>query len=212
MRESSVSFPSDKLILQGVCYFPEGDGVFPAAVLCHPHPLYGGSMYNDVILEIASALVSESVIVFMFNFRGVGSSEGSFGEGVSEQEDVKAAINWLVCQPEVDIDRVAVAGYSFGAAVAVPVACTDERIKAMVLVSPPLEMEQISQLKDCTKPKIVIYGSEDLVVSPQKVELVKREAAEPKQFEIVSGANHFWWRFETEMVEKIVTFFKSFVI
>lgn len=100
LRQSAVSFPCGKLRLEGICYFPEGKEVFPAVVLCHPHPLYGGSMDNNVVLAVASVLVSKSIIALMFNFRGVGGSEGGYGGGVAEQEDVKAAIKWLISQSE----------------------------------------------------------------------------------------------------------------
>ena len=134
-------------------------------------------------------------------------SEGSFGDGVAEQEDVAAAISWLACQPEVDVGKVGLLGYSFGAAVALPVACNDERVKAMALISPPLEPSQIAQLKECAKPKLIVCGTEDFVVSLEKAELMNREAAEPKQFEFVSGADHFWSGREAVLAEKVAAFF-----
>ncbi|HEX75612.1 MAG TPA: alpha/beta fold hydrolase [Dehalococcoidia bacterium] len=164
-------------------------------------------MDNNVILAVGSTLVNRSIIAFMFNFRGVGGSGGSFGGGVDEQEDVAAAISWLISQPEVGVDKVGLLGYSFGATVASAVACSDDRVKAVALVSPPLELSQVSQLKDCAKPKLIICGAGDFVVSLQKAELINREAAEPKQFELVSGADHFWWGYEVAMAEKIVAFF-----
>jgi len=163
--------------LGGVCCFPGGLGVFPA------------------------------IIALTFNFRGVGGSDGSFGGGVAEQEDVTAAIGWLAFQPEVDVGKVGLLGYSFGAAVALPVACADERVRALALISPPLEPVQVSQLKECAKPKLIMCGSEDFVVSPQKAEEINREAAEPKQFELVSGADHFWWGHEATLAGRVAAFF-----
>lgn len=209
LRRDAVSFLCGDLALEGVCYFPEGDGIFPAVVLCHPHPLYGGSMDNNVILAVASALIDNSIIALVFNFRGVGGSQGSFGDGVAEQEDVVAAISWLASQGEVDVSKVALLGYSFGATVALPVACVDERVRAMALISPPLEPPQLSQLKDCVKPKLIMSGTEDFVVPRQKAELIGREAAEPKQFELVAGADHFWWGDELVLAEKVTAFFAS---
>lgn len=207
LRRSVVSFPCCNLSLEGVCYFPEGDGVFPAVFLCHPHPLYGGSMDNNVVLAAASALVSKSIIALIFNFRGAGGSEGSFGGGVAEQEDVAAAMSWLISQPEVDKGKLGLMGYSFGAMVALPVACSDERVKAAALISPPLEPPQISQLKDCVKPKLIMCGTDDFVVPLDRAELINREAAEPKQFVLVSEADHFWWGHELAMGEKVAAFF-----
>lgn len=209
LRRSRVSFNCGKLTLEGVCHYPGGRGAFPAAVLCHPHPQYGGSMDNNVILAAASALLDESIVALMFNFRGVGGSEGSYGGGVAEQEDVGAAISWLISQPEADGGRVGLLGYSFGAAVALPVACADERVRAVALVSPPLEPSQVSLLKNCAKPKLILCGSDDFVVPPSQLELLKSQVAEPEQFEVISGADHFWWGHEMEMAAKVAGFFKD---
>ena len=166
-------------------------------------------MDSNVVLAVGSTLVDKSTIAFMFNFRGVGGSQGSFGGGVAEQEDVAAAVSWLACQPEVDAGRMGLVGYSFGAAVVLPVACSDKRVKAMALISPPLEPSQISQLKDCAKPKLIVCGTKDFVISLEKAELMNREAAEPKQFELVSGADHFWSGHEVAMAEKVAAFFST---
>jgi alpha/beta superfamily hydrolase len=166
-------------------------------------------MDNNVVLSISSALVKESIIAFMFNFRGVAGSQGSFGGGKTEQEDVAAAISWIIIQPEVDTKRIGLSGYSFGAAVALPVACADDRVRALAVVSMPYEPEQASLLKSCAKAKLIICGSNDMVVPIEQVQLVSRAAAEPKQFELISGADHLWWGYEAVMAEKVVTFFKQ---
>ena len=124
-------------------------------------------------------------------------------------EDVTAAINWLTSQPETDVGKLGLLGYSFGAMVALPVACDDERVKAMALISPPLEQSQISQLKECVKPKLIMCGTQDFVVPLDKAETINREAAEPKQFELVSGADHFWWGHDAVMAEKVADFFSN---
>jgi len=209
LRQNAVSFPCGELTLEGLCYLPDSDGVFPAAVLCHPHPLYGGSMDNNVILAVSSALVERSKIAFAFNFRGVGSSQGRYGDGIAELEDAKAAISWLVSQPAVDGKRLGLLGYSFGAAVALPVACYDERVKAVALISLPPGRSHLSQLKGCTKPKLMACGTDDFVVSLDQAKLMNQEAAEPKQFELISGADHFWLGYETELVGKVAAFFNA---
>ena len=206
MKKTNVSFPCGGIMLEGAYYIPDGDGIFPAVILCHPHPLYGGSMDNNVIMAAASILVEMSIIAFMFNFRGVGGSQGVFGDGIEEQKDVAAAIDWLSTQPDVDAGRIGLMGYSFGALVVSPVACDDVRVKAMALVSPPLEDEQLLKMKECTKPKIVICGTEDVVVSTQKAELINRELAEPKQFKLIQGADHFWQGYEVIMADKVAAF------
>jgi len=154
-------------------------------------------MDNNVILALSSTFANSYLIAFMFNFRGVGKSEGNFGGGIAEQEDAAAAVNWLTSQPEVDAGKIGLAGYSFGACVASAVACSDKRIKAVALISPPLEAHQIGQLKQCTKPKLIISGSADDLVPPENVDLLFQEAAEPKQLELIPGADHFLFGYET---------------
>ncbi len=207
MRRRDISFTCGSLRLQGRCYFPGDGGALPAVVLCHPHPLYGGSMDNNVILAVASALADKSIIALMFNFRGVGGSQGSYSGGIGEQEDVTAAIGWLDSQPEVDGNRVGLVGYSFGATVALPVACADERVKAVALISPPLEAAQIPLLKGCTKPKLIICGSQDFIVPAEQAQHMGSQAAEPKLFELVPGADHFWWAQEATLADKVTAFF-----
>ena len=166
-------------------------------------------MDNNVILAVSSALVERSKIAFAFNFRGVGSSQGRYGDGIAELEDAKAAISWLVSQPAVDGKRLGLLGYSFGAAVALPVACYDERVKAVALISWPPGRSHLSQLKGCTKPKLMACGTDDFVVSLDQAKLMNQEAAEPKQFELISGADHFWLGYETELVGKVAAFFNA---
>jgi len=166
-------------------------------------------MDNNVILSISSALVEKSIIAFTFNFRGAGGSQGSFGGGIAEQKDAAAAVNWIISQPEADGNRVGIAGYSFGAAVALPVACADGRVGALALISMPYGKSQTSQLKSCTKTKLLIYGTNDFVVPLEQAQLMGKEAAEPKEFELVSGADHIWWGFESVLAEKVTTFFEQ---
>ncbi len=165
-------------------------------------------MDNNVIRALAQALVNRSIIAFRFNFRGVGRSEGGFGGGVEEQTDVAAALDWLSSQSKVDTTKIGVAGYSFGAAVALPISVRDERVKTMAFVSLPLADSEFPQLKSSTKPKFFIWGDSDFIALPQQIELFYRELSEPKELELVSGADHFWWGLERELAEKISAFFQ----
>jgi len=152
-NSTNVQFESDILLLEGVLSIPEGNGPFPAVVVCHPHPQYGGRMQNNVINAICEALVKQSIAAFKFNFRGVGGSQGSFGTDRQMQSDVTAAITYLTAQKAVDPERVGLAGYSAGTAWGLTAACHpggldergrrisgrgDPRIKALAGISPPL--------------------------------------------------------------------------
>jgi alpha/beta superfamily hydrolase len=213
MKTKNIFFPCGKLQLEGVCWYPDKNDKFPCVVLCHPHPMYGGSMNNNVIMALASALPPKGIIALMFNFRGVGKSQGSFDNGIGEQEDAKAAVDWLVAQPEVDADKIVMAGYSFGASVALPEARHDPRVRALALISPALIDEpKMAQLGDYPIPKLIICGDADEFVPISQLDLMKQKTAEPKQFEIIPGVNHFWLGYETIMAEKVATFFSEVLI
>ena len=164
-------------------------------------------MDNNVILSVAAALVKKSLIAFMFNFRGVGRSQGSF-DGVAEQEDVRAAVDWVVVQAEVDTARIGVAGYSFGASVALPEARHDSRVRALALLSPALIDEtQAAQLSDYPVPKLIISGAIDEFVSEKQLKLMEQQAAQPRKLVIVPGADHFWFSHEAVLAEQVAAFF-----
>ncbi len=148
VKESEVTFSSGELLLEGVLATPEGKAPFPAVVICHPHPLYGGSMDNNVVNSICEALVGASIAALKFNFRGVGRSQGEFNQGVGEQEDVSAAISFIIGVGGVDSAKIGLVGYSAGAGFGFPVGVEDSRIKAMAAVSPPLSMFDFKGLKD----------------------------------------------------------------
>ncbi|MBN1690846.1 MAG: alpha/beta hydrolase [Dehalococcoidia bacterium] len=209
MKPQQIVFPCGEIKLEGLFYSVEASGSAPAVVVCHPHPLYGGTMHNNVTYAIADALVKSGITALLFNFRGVGRSQGSYGGGIEEQQDVKAALDWLGSAKGVDGDRLGLAGYSFGAGVAFPVGCGDARVKAIALVSPYFESSPVSLFKGCLKPKLLMGGSQDDMVPPGDVEAYGREAAEPGKCEIIKGPDHFWGGYEGAMAEKVAGFFKD---
>ena len=209
MKPQQVSFACGSLKLEGLYYGIEAKETGPAVVICHPHPLYGGSMRNNVTYALADALVKCGIAALLFNFRGVGRSQGSYGGGITEQEDVRAALDWLGPGKGVDAGRLGLAGYSFGAGVAYPVGCRDARVKAIALVSPYFESSPSSLLQGCLKPKLILGGSQDDMVPAQDVETYGREAAEPKKCEIIKGPDHFWGGYERPMADKVADFFQE---
>jgi alpha/beta superfamily hydrolase len=207
MKKTRVSFPSGELFLEGILAIPEGAGPFPAVIVCHPHPLYGGSMDNNVVYSLSETLTQASLASFKFNFRGVGGSQGEFGQGIGEQEDVEAAISFISTLKKVDSERIGLAGYSAGAGFALPVGLNDDRIIALAAISPPLPMFDFDFLKSCPKPKLLISGSrDDLIPIDQFLEFCQN-LPEPKECESIEGADHFWWGYETHLAAKVTAFF-----
>jgi len=206
MKKSRISFSSDELVLEGILAIPEGVGPFPAVIVCHPHPLYGGSMDNNVVNSLSETLTQASLLSFKFNFRGVGGSQGEFDQGIGERKDVEAAISFISTVKEVDSERIGLAGYSAGAGFALPVGFNDNRIKALAAISPPLPMFDFDFLKDCPKPKLFISGSRDELIPINQFLEFCQNLPEPKECESIEGADHFWRTYESILAAKVTAF------
>jgi alpha/beta superfamily hydrolase len=209
MKETRVAFSSSDLLLEGILGTPQGGGPFPAVIVCHPHPLYGGTMNNNVVCALTERSTQASFVTFRFNFRGVGGSQGEFDQGIGEQADVEAAVSFVGKLEDVDQQRIGLAGYSAGAGFALPVGSDDARVKALVAVSPPLDMFDFEFLKNCAKPKLLISGDKDDLVSAQELLEFCGSLPEPKECEAVEGADHFWWGHESQLAAKVTAFFAT---
>lgn len=175
------------------------------AVLLHPHPLYGGRMDNNIVSALQEACVREDMSTLRFNFRGVGGSGGSHGEGIREVDDVLGALDFVAHhQPS----RVVVIGYSFGAHVGARAAVQDDRVSAVGCVSPPVDMYDFSCLHDDRRPVFLLAGDRDFVCSVEKLNELFSEISEPKVLHIVPGADHFWWGFEKDVSRYTLEFFQ----
>jgi alpha/beta superfamily hydrolase len=204
LKSKRVTFPCGDLQLEGELQLPEGNGPFPVVTVCHPHPLYGGDMDNNVVMAVYFALVKSSIAALRFNFRGVGNSSGSYGEGVGEQDDLQAALDFLSILKEIDSSRIGLAGYSFGGMVAAHVAIKDNRIKQLALISPALNETDWIRLKKYALPKLILIGEADTSVPFRPFQHFFGDA---KQYQIIAGADHFWYGFEEQLSGKIARFF-----
>jgi alpha/beta superfamily hydrolase len=207
MKKTRVSFSSGGLVLEGILAVPEGAGPFPAVIVCHPHPLYGGSMDNNVVNSLSETLTQASVVSLKFNFRGVGGSQGEFDQGIGERKDVEAAISFISAVKEVDLERIGLAGYSAGAGFAFPVGFNDDRIRALAAISPPLPMFDFDFLKGCPKPKLLISGNRDELIPIDQFLEFCQNLPEPKECVSIEGADHFWWGYESGLATKVTAFF-----
>ncbi len=163
-----------------------------AGLVCHPHPLGGGTMHNKVVFHAMKALHSFGFPVLRFNFRGTGLSAGAHDEGRGEIDDVRAALAWLKREFSLPI---IFAGFSFGAAVGLRAACPDPDVKALISLGTPVEAEgrvyAFSFLRDCAKPKLFVSGDRDQYGPHAALEAVVVQAAEPKELVFVPG-DHFF--------------------
>ncbi|MEM2144212.1 MAG: alpha/beta hydrolase [Candidatus Jordarchaeaceae archaeon] len=205
----AVEFKSGKLALEGYLELPKGDGPFPASIVCHPHSLYGGEMHNNVVMGVCINLVKNNIAALRFNFRGVGRSEGGFGDGIKEQEDVKAALDFLLQREEIDPNRIALTGYSFGAFVGLAALHNNQKIKVLVGISPPLKLFEFNYLKTCTKPKLLIIGDMDQFTSEKIFKDFFEELPPPKEKRIIQGADHFYLGYENQVGKITADFLKE---
>jgi alpha/beta superfamily hydrolase len=188
MRSKHVVFEAAGLLLEGRVYAPDAD---PSAgvVVCHPHPLRGGDSSNNVVLVVCDALVANGIAALAFNFRGVGGSQGVHDDGAGEQDDALAAFGCLRATLP-SIQRVGLAGYSFGAGVALNVAPRIPGLTALALVSGGADAEAAALLP--TIPKLVIVGEEDGAFTSNRLRRAVDAMPDPKELVSVPHVDHFW--------------------
>lgn len=189
-----VTFPVAEhgLRLKGVLHVPRGSGPFPAAVVCHPHTQMGGNMGNGIVVAVCLELATRGWAALRFDFRGAGDSEGSFDEGRGEMDDVKAAVDFLFVQPEVDPSELAVVGYSFGAGVALHHAARDRRLRQMIAIALVRHHYDDSFLDQDHRRKLFIAGENDPWAPTEKLRDYVERLRPPKTLRILPDTDHFF--------------------
>lgn len=170
-----------------------------AAVVCHPHPLFGGTLHNKVVFHTMKALNSFGFPVLRFNFRGTGLSEGEHDYGKGETEDVQTALDWLDAEYHLPL---IFAGFSFGAAIGLRAACPDPRVRAVIGLGVPVapvaadnedpRVYTFEFLQDCAKAKLFVSGARDQFGPKAKLEALVASVPEPKKLVLIEGADHFF--------------------
>ena len=187
-----------------------------AAVVCHPHPLFGGTLHNKVVFHTMKALNGFGFPVLRFNFRGTGLSEGEHDYGKGEVEDVRTALDWLDAEFHLPL---IFAGFSFGAAIGLRAACSDSRVRAVLGLGVPVapgaadtgdpRVYTFEFLQDCVKPKLLVSGARDQFGPRGKLESLAASLPEPKKLVIIEGADHFFEGRLRELREAIEAWVKE---
>lgn len=206
-----VSFPAakDGPRLEGVLHMPEGDGPFPAAIVCHPHPQMGGNMGSGVVVSVCLTLAVRDWVALRFNFRGVGESEGSFGGGEGEMDDVSGAVDFLYVQPEVDPGHMALGGFSFGAGVAVQHFARDSRLQRLVAIALPKMVYDERAVDDDPRPKLFVVGENDPWAPVEQLREYVARLRPPKELTVVPGAGHLFDDQESEVARRVAEWLKE---
>ncbi len=164
-----------------------------AVVLCHPHPLFGGTVHNKVVYHAMKTFTELGMPVLRFNFRGAGLSQGRHDHGQGEQDDVRSAVDWLMAEYGLP---VLAAGFSFGAHMALRAGYEDNRVSGLISLGTPIEaanrVYSYEFLHNCTKPKLFLSGTADEFAPVGKLQAALAPVPEPKQIAWVTEADHFF--------------------
>ena len=193
--EDKIAFSTGGLTLEGLLTKSSDDR---GVVITHPHPLYGGNMHNNVVGAIAQAYQRRDYSTLRFNFRGVGGSQGSYGDGIGEQEDVRAAIAYLA---DLGLSQIDLAGYSFGAWVNGNLSCPGDGIANMVMVSPPVAFMDFGPVGELGCLKLIITGGRDDIAPAQMINQSYPQWNADARFEVIDGADHFYGGYEGRLAD-----------
>jgi uncharacterized protein len=177
--------------LEGILWTPSTVVQPPlAAVVCHPHPLFGGTMHNKVVYQAAKSLNALGIPVLRFNFRGAGLSAGEHDRGRGEQGDVQASLDFLHTEfPGVPL---LLAGFSFGSLVGLRVGCEDPRVSHLIGLGIPANSSDFPFLRQCNKPKLFVHGGNDKYGAVEQVKTLVASLPGDNRLVVVEGADHFF--------------------
>jgi uncharacterized protein len=161
-----------------------------AVVFAHPLPTQGGTMHTKVVFQAAKALTRIGCAVLRFNFRGVGRSAGTWDEGRGEKADYEAALDFMAAQyPDLELWA---AGFSFGSYIAMTSGADSDRVCTLIGIAPPVDRYEFATVKLSTKPKFVIHGERDELISLKSVREFYAQLQEPKELVVIDRASHLF--------------------
>ncbi|MCP4109507.1 MAG: alpha/beta hydrolase [Desulfobacteraceae bacterium] len=184
--EKKITFISEGHEIEGLFNKASDD---KGVVVTHPHPLYGGDMHNYVVESVVSAYLKKGYSTLRFNFRGTGRSQGSYGDGIGEQQDVISAISYLF---DEGIKQADLAGYSFGAWVNSMVPCKENSVHKMTMVSPPVAFIDFKNVSSIPCLDLVVTGDRDDIAPSGMIKKMLPMWNPNARFEVIKDADHFY--------------------
>ena len=207
LRQSAVSFQTAGLTFEGVIAQPDAaGGPWPGIVICHPHPLHGGSMHNNVVMALALGLAEDGFVTLRFNFRGVGESQGQHAQGETEYQEILGALDLIKAWPDTH-GKTGLTGYSFGSSVILRHESVQKEADALALISPAQRYIDDSPLKTRHQPALIAAGDRDRLADPQQLTAQIQTYAHPPETRLFDGADHFWYGHEARLVPEVSRFF-----
>ena len=193
-------------------YYKSKKKTSPIALVLHPHPQYGGTMNNKVVVETFNSFMDNDFSVCRVNFRGVGKSDGEFDNGQGELADAAAALDWIE-RENIDNSQCWISGFSFGSLIAMQLLMRRPEINRFLIISPQPNVYDFSFLSPCPTSGIIIHGKKDELVSLQSINDLKNRLSNQKginvEFDQILEANHFFSKTEDVLKKNINKYIKK---
>ncbi|MFX0081370.1 MAG: alpha/beta hydrolase [Candidatus Hodarchaeota archaeon] len=200
--------PNGEIKLEAEFFQSNSSKLKPIVLICHPHPQFGGNMYNNVVSGVFNKLIENDLSCLRFNYRGVGASTGSYSDGTGELSDVHACIDYLIKE---SFEGIIICGYSYGAAIGCSAVNYSEKIIGFISISFPWGFMGIYKEKSQTsKSKLFIQGNRDDVARFDNFQKNYEFYMDPKKSKIIDGADHFYWGYEGQIAEEVLNFLHTF--
>ena len=194
--KGNLQIPASHGTLEAILKEPAGE-VEGVALVCHPHPLGGGTMHNKVVYRAAAGLVEAGLVALRFNFRGVGASTGAHDDGNGEKQDVRDALDYLV--ENYPNQPITLAGFSFGSRVGAETVLEDDRVINLISIGTPVDKYDFSFLKHCEKPILFVHGDADEFGTVEHLKEVVEQVESPdKELVVFENCGHF---FDEHLIE-----------
>jgi len=194
-----------------VLYRPAAEGeVVGAALICHPHPQFGGTMHSRVVHHLARACGEAGFVTLRLNFRGVQGSAGKHDHGIGEVDDVLAALDHLhKLHPELSL---AIAGHSFGAWTGLRAMAERPEVELGMTAGLPVAVYDFSFLRQIRRPLLVVQGDGDRFGSEEELRALASSCSGQVQLEVITGADHFFAQHLQELRRRVVVFLRTVAV
>ncbi|MFX0038625.1 MAG: alpha/beta hydrolase [Promethearchaeota archaeon] len=211
VEKEKLFIKNNKIKLEAEYFLSKTNVKNPLVLICHPHPQYGGNMYNNVVSGVFNKLIENDISCLRFNFRGVGRSTGSHSDGTGELEDVQKCIDFLIY--EKNHEKIIICGYSYGAAIGSSAINYSDKIIGYISISFPWDFvdSKYKKLSQSDKPKLFIQGDKDTVARYETFEKNFNYYMKPKVKKIIAGSDHFYWGYELQIATEILEFYYDLV-
>jgi len=193
-------------------YYKSTQNTSPIALVLQPHPQYGGTMNNKIVVDTFHTFMNNNFSVCRVNFRGVGKSDGEFDNGQGELADAAASLDWLE-RENFNNSQCWVSGFSFGSLIAMQLLMRRPEINRFIAISPQPNVYDFTFLSPCPTSGLIIYGKKDELVPLEYIKELDKRLKSQKgidvDFQSINDANHFFTNFEKNLTKNLDKYIKK---